>query len=55
MDHKLQSKADELIRALGALGLAQESAPHAPEVAALTLRAEQLHEAIKPTSTENSL
>lgn len=51
MNQDLQPKADELIRALGALGLAQERIPDSQVVAALTHRAEQLHESLSPSNS----
>lgn len=53
MDHELQIKADELIRTLGALGLAQERVPHSPDVEALTHRAEQLHESLAIANSDS--
>ena len=47
MDYELQAQADELIRALGALGAAQERDPHSQDVSALTDQAEELQRTLE--------
>ncbi len=46
MCHDLKSEADELIRTLGALALAQESLPASSEVFELTQRAQELTDSL---------
>lgn len=53
MDLDLQPKADELIRALGELGLAQERLPNSPDIATLTRRAQQLHESLLVSNSDS--
>lgn len=52
MDLDLQPKADELIRALGELGLAQERLPNSPDVATLTRHAQLLHESLLVSNSD---
>lgn len=54
MAHELQTMADELIRALGVLSVAQEKRAGADDISVLTQRAVDLKEALLFACTETN-